>query len=260
MEKVHVVATHAGQYHIDELLAINFLKEFTNWDIEIIRLSNPEQIPRDAIAIDFGFGELDHHQEENVPCYIDGTKYCAANLVVAKYGLNYMMESGLSKEYAELAINQLQDDLKPIALTDNYGSVKYANTLSSWVACLNGIYNFNEAMAIIQPFVISKLIKIKESFGVIAKNNLLALRDPIVVTDDKIPMQYYNKEVKFIVGYGGREKYNVVSTNAQDHPVVATIGEKGCSFVHSERFLAAFDTLEQAKYCAAVSFIASQQI
>ena len=260
MEKVHVVATHSGAFHIDELLAINFLKELTNWQVEVIRVSSPDQIPIDAIAIDVGGGELDHHQDANVPCYPDGAKYCSANLVVAKYGLDYMMDSGLSREYAELAINQLQEDLKPIALTDNYGAAKYANSLTSWIGGLNGIYEFEEALIIVQPLVIAKLIKLKESFGVIAKNNVLSLRDPIVVSNERIPMQFYNKEVKFVVGPSGRGGFNVVSTHAPTHPVVATKGERGCTFVHAEKFLAAFETLEQAKYCAALSYVASCKV
>lgn len=61
-EGVITVATHSGQFHADELVAIAILKEaLPNYHLSIIRTRKFEEINAADIAIDVGGGRFDHH-------------------------------------------------------------------------------------------------------------------------------------------------------------------------------------------------------
>lgn len=249
------ITTHAGQYHADELVAINLISVFLNIKPIVTRVSRDDEILEGELPVDIGKGELDHHQAD-CPTYSDGTRYCAANRVVEKYAAQYYRKNGLSEKAIKWAVEILQADLKPIAEQDNYGPRNHGNTFSCMVSNLNENFNFSNALRFTKPFVIGLVNKAIKRVQIRLQNeDLFNNPKPIVEMKNPIPIDVYPPEVMFVICKSNRGGFNVTSTDEQTHPIVATEGSKGCRFIHHNKFLANFSTLEDARKCAEDSLI-----
>ena len=252
MERNLNVVTHGGVYHADELCALNLYKLFVGVPcLNVVRAATDSQIPDGYLAIDIGLGPLDHHQKEGVPSYDDGTKFCAANRVVQNFGWEYFRSQGLSAELCDWAIGQLQMELKPIAEQDNYGPAKHGNTFSCFCSSLNGTLDFEGALAAVEPFMKALLNKhVKRALLLQEHPEVLSLSGEVADVGYYLPPDLFPAQVRFIVCESLRGGFNVTSQDSERWPVKATKGENGCTFVHASRFLAAFESHEQALDCA----------
>ena len=245
------VATHSGIFHADELMALSLYKVFTRQPaLDIVRVARDQDIPEGYLGIDIGSGYLDHHQREGVPTYADGTKYCAANLVVQYYGWHWF-RCQFNKELSDWAVGQLQQELYPIALQDNYGAVKYGNTFSCFVKNLNGTLDFESALKAVEPFAQALIARHLERARMLeAHPEVLSLEGEIADLGFYLPLDLFPSTVRFVVCESPRGGFNVTSRDSDLWPVKAVKGEEGCTFVHATHFLAVFENRAQALACA----------
>ena len=80
------VVTHGGTFHSDEVLATVILSKVLG-DITVLRTFKvPEQIDKNVIVYDIGFGEFDHHQQGGNGTRENSVPYAAAGLIWERFG------------------------------------------------------------------------------------------------------------------------------------------------------------------------------
>ncbi len=248
MDKLKIV-THAGQYHADELMAINLLSIFLGKTPVVMRIKQPN-LPQGYLPVDIGGGYLDHHQLD-CPTYEDGTRFCAANQVIANYAAEYYQQFGLVNENLKWAVDRLHNDIKPIAQQDNYGPKEFGNTFSFYVSALNDSVDFNTALNIVKPFVVALVNKARKLAELrILNKEIFESPNPIVEIKKPMPLDMYPEPVKYLICRSDRGGFNVTSTDSDNYPVLKI---EGCRFLHNTAFLANYDKLENARLCAAAS-------
>lgn len=111
--------THAGRFHLDDVMATAFLKSFQP-ELEIVRVEDYEGEPMDdEIVYDVGFGEFDHHQEE--PRLDErGVPYSAFGLLFEVYGREYLMRQG-AKDVEEAFARFKKNHIYSLNYGDNRG-------------------------------------------------------------------------------------------------------------------------------------------
>src|SRR3989338_698287 len=90
-ETVKKIATHNGQFHLDEIVAIAIVK-LINPDVSVVRTRKPEIFNACDMRIDVGESynpeqhTYDHHQREEIPSRDNGVPYASAGLVWKHFG------------------------------------------------------------------------------------------------------------------------------------------------------------------------------
>lgn len=269
-----VLLTHGGKnIHADETLATAlilyaYVLDYT--DILIVRLNNPTEENINEIidnnncrvwTYDIGRiydpedDKFDHHQS-NAPTGNDGHKLCSAGQL-----LNYFESEGRIKpEVAKKLRSSLFDK---IDVADNGGK---SNDITDTVRSMNFQWNenptqeeINERFLDIVEFMYeildSRIKKIKAELAAKAEiSNMTTIRpDPrggaYVVSDKFIPHNVVfenNKSAYYVCPSEYNEGYWSLMSRHGLHIDHATAGENGCTFVHTAKFVATFNTKEAA--------------
>ncbi len=88
---IKTIATHNGQFHLDELVAIAIMKLIDD-NIMVVRTRKPETYNACDMRVDVGeeynleLNTYDHHQREEIPPRENGVPYASAGLVWKHFG------------------------------------------------------------------------------------------------------------------------------------------------------------------------------
>ncbi len=134
------VITHNGHFHSDDVLAAALLKIVGVVD-DVREIKRVARVPNDfkGLVFDIGCGEFDHHQQVGAKCRADGTKYASFGLLWDYIGYEYIINKFFAaKTDAQNAVQKLDDEfVRLMDLSDNYGRIKYPNTLAHLIAAKN---------------------------------------------------------------------------------------------------------------------------
>ncbi len=244
--------THAGMYHADDVCATALLQTVFGHDVEIIRTNNLGDIivEDDDIVFDIGGGRFDHHQE--------GSEVRENGIPYAAFGLLWK-EFHFKLDICGWAAHRMDEDfIQYIDQTDNFGQVKYPNTLSAMVT--SAFYagtSFEECVAMVRP-----LLK-----GVIESYSKLSMQRVTVVNksiEDKSALfedtqNHYDSRVfqdtgiKLIIGPSNRGDGVVLrSLDSEKFPIRIPEGIEPV-FLHKAKFTGTFKTVEDARAVARYS-------
>ena len=134
------IITHNGHFHSDDVLAAALLKVAGIVD-DVREINRLARVPDDfnGLVFDIGGGEFDHHQQVGARCRADGSKYASFGLLWDYIGYEYIVSKfSAAMSDARAAVEKLDDEfVKPMDLSDNFGRVKYPNTLAHLIAAKN---------------------------------------------------------------------------------------------------------------------------
>ena len=134
------IITHNGHFHSDDVLAAALLKVIGIVD-DVREIQRVARVPDDfnGLAFDIGGGEFDHHQQTGARCRADGSKYASFGLLWDYIGYEYIVSKFFAAmSDARAAVEKMDEEfVKPMDLSDNFGRVKYPNTLAHLIAAKN---------------------------------------------------------------------------------------------------------------------------
>ena len=243
--------THSSRFHADDILSAALLK-ITDIIPDVSTIQRVGRIPQNfvGLAFDIGGGEFDHHQQ-NAQVRPNGDKYAAFGLLWNAIGTEYIANKYKTDiQTAHDAAEKFDVEFViPMDLSDNFGTKKYPNTLSSMIASMNDPKYTNQetndifvetANYYCKPLerTIYKSYKfIKDKF----QAQRLAISDFITLPlDADIDRSAFEgTKVKYIIKESHRGTYNI--TTVEPYKVPADyINMPGCVQVYS--IGAAFDT------------------
>ncbi len=254
------VITHNGHFHSDDVLSAALLKIVGIVD-DVRDIKRVARVPNDfkGLVFDIGGGEFDHHQQVGARCRADGTKYASFGLLWDYIGYEYMVDKFFAAiPDATAAVQKLDDEfVRPMDLSDNYGRVKYPNTLAHLIAAKNyGTMTPDERDEVFYKTAnyISSFLKlmIRSTYGMIlhqAKAREIAEKNPkgFIVFDensDYIPREaFMGTNIRCFVKLCDRGTFNI--TTIEPFRIKPEfIDLPGCIQVYGMG--AAFDSMEHA--------------
>lgn len=264
----HGMITHAGSYHADDVLSTVLINILINdgeidpyeLDENSSRFVFPSRITSilensvgDAFVYDIGGGKFDHHQV-TADRRINGEKYSAIGLIWREFGHKFVKSQlGSGENRIVMSVfNSIDRYFQYIDLTDNVGLGEAFNNISASISSMSqyGI-PFEKAVKTVAPLLISFMdLEIQNGKQMLeaAKIADQTQDDYYVIPDDEpyIPAKvFYGTHLRFIVSKSNRVGYNVnavpgnkIEFERDDLP--------GCTFLHTGKFMAVFDTKENA--------------
>ena len=249
--------THSGTFHADDVLCAALARKIFG-SVEITRTFNvPENLDGDVIVVDIGGGKYDHHQLD-AAVRRDGKKRAACGLLFEDYWDEIFptIESAVAFE---------RDFIIPIEDQDNGVS---QNPLSMAISAFNPEWDskknaddcFLEAvdfMSIILEKQIARAISKARAVSLVEEAYEASGDKRLVVLPKFAPWQgvLVEKETIYVVFPALRGGYNLRAVPVIEEGFVmkqplpeSWLQEKptGCTFVHANRFIAAFNTEEAA--------------
>ncbi len=265
--------THSGEFHADDVFSAALLR-LLNPDIKFIRTRN---IPEDfkGIIFDVGYGEFDHHQNDNEKRPND-IPYASFGKLWQAFGNRLVSEKLVEKIDKEF----IQD----LDLSDNKGTYNpVAEIISgknpSWTDP-NANYDekFEEAVELAMEMLQSVIDKEKDielAEQVAEKAILDAKCKEIIILPQYAPVDKYliHTEAKFLIFPSSNDEYMffTIAQNEKDNPPIAKLklpqewsslrnedltnvnNIEDMVFCHRELFCGAAKTLEAAVKAAVVA-------
>lgn len=232
---------HASVFHADDVLCVGWLKATSkiNDVHDVIRTNNPDEV---SVAIDFGGGKYDHHQLANVP-----GKPCSFEILVNEY----IDEHQLAMDRKALKLF-LDEFVKAVSATDNFGQEKYPSTLAWVISNLNKDINSPENSE--RFYMAAELCSIALQ-NCLEKAERISLDIARMFDDwngevisypsyhvDMIVWKFI-QSVQMVIEASPRGGFNVTSVNGTTHDFT---GCEGLTFQHPGKWIACFDTKEHA--------------
>ena len=247
--------THSSRFHADDVLSAALLK-IVGIISDVSVIQRVGRVPQDfkGLAFDIGGGEFDHHQQ-NASIRPNGEKYAAFGLLWHAIGAEYIAKK--YKTDAQTANDAAEKfDIEfviPMDLSDNFGTKKYPNTLSSMIASMNDPKYTNQetnkifietANYYCKPLERTiynsyKFTKDKIQVQILAVSDFIIL--PLDTDIDRSAFE--GTRVKFIIKESHRGTYNITTIEPYKIPA-EYIKMPGCVQVYS--IGAAFDTYDNA--------------
>lgn len=248
--------THGGVFHADDVFSAAFLK-LLNPEIIIERgYKVPENYA--GIVFDIGFGQYDHHQENN-ECRDNGVPYAS---------LGKIWKAFAAELCSDYVINAVERELiEPIDAADN--GIK-ENLLSTAIAALNPAWDSDEdsdscffSAVELAKEILSKMIRgfqSEERAFHIVEEAVKKAKNGIVILPVYCPWKNYVEdipEIKFIIYPSQRGGYNIQTVPDKNNPFSGRVlfpeewlgnpnEALGMTFCHPGNFLACTKTLPQA--------------
>ncbi|MBQ7055843.1 MAG: MYG1 family protein [Alphaproteobacteria bacterium] len=247
--------THSSRFHADDVLSAALLK-ISGIISDVSVIQRVGRVPQnfDGLAFDIGGGEFDHHQQD-ARVRPNGNKYAAFGLLWNAVGAEYI--AGKYKTDIKTANDAAEkfdvEFITPMDLSDNFGTKKYPNTLSSIIASMNDPKYTNQETnniftetanyyckplerAIYNSY---KHTKDKIQAQILAVSDFITL--PLDADIDRSAFE--GTKVKYIIKESHRGTYNITTIEPYKIPV-EYIKMPGCVQVYS--IGAAFDTYDNA--------------
>ncbi len=224
--------THTGIFHGDDVIAaviLELYKKLLGEELILCRTARvPEELSKDIIVFDIGFGPFDHHQKGGNGCRSNGVPYASAGLIWREYGPAIVADTPNPKKVWEDVDRQL---IQGIDAVDNGAlpQLDYpaqAMTLSSTISTFNPTWDseidtdeaftqaFNYAKLIFEN-VLNRAIASAKAQGLF-EEYLASTSGHIMVMEKYIPWLEYifspayekAKEIWFVVFPSNRGGYN----------------------------------------------------
>lgn len=285
--------THGGNMHADDVFATAFLELYLK-SIKLYRVDfyDENEIPKDAIVYDVGFGKFDHHQsdpklrENKIP-------YCSFGLLWNEYGREFLSNENLTAEQLELVFETFDKNLVEAIDADDNGVFPEINapykvkTVSDIIKLFNPSYGSNKipkdgaeilldqrlilnaqflkavnvASAILQEELKHIIGKVKASEKVLksletAKNHILFLEEYMPYLDVLLKNDI-NKEIFFVIFPSNRVGYTVktVANSKEDSTHRVSFPKEWGGLINEE--LEEVSGITGALFCHNKLFIAS---
>lgn len=259
-DEIKSIVTHGAKFHADEVACVALLRIF-NISVPVIRQFDLKDVDMStSLTLDMVGAHYDHHMVDK-KCRPNGDKvpYSTFGLLWEKLG-HLMLNDKWRQEFDKTFV-------EPICAVDNFGPTAAQNTLSLIIASMNPSHGSDEKasddmfkvavtfMELSMTYVIDKYImnqdeeeKAAESFSSRAKENY---PDNLWVMEDG---EFYSTQVcvdlpvDVTVSVSNRGGYQVLSVNHPDRLVklIDADGYDGLKFQHTGRFIATFDTKDNA--------------
>lgn len=247
--------THSSRFHADDVLSAALLK-ISGIISDVSVIQRVGRVPQnfDGLAFDIGGGEFDHHQQD-ARVRPNGNKYAAFGLLWNAVGAEYIASKYKTdiKTANDAAEKFDVEFITPMDLSDNFGTKKYPNSLSSIIASMNDPKYTNQETnniftetanyyckplerAIYNSY---KLTKDKIQAQILAVSDFITL--PLDADIDRSAFE--GTKVKYIIKESHRGTYNITTIEPYKIPV-EYIKMPGCVQVYS--IGAAFDTYDNA--------------
>ena len=251
---IQCIIVHNGTYHLDDVLCIALIQLCSYRGVEIFRTNNPSSLHTSKLTItcDVGGGVFDHHQSD-ASTRPDGTKYSAFGLLWREFGRT-IIQNGLvglnpqtDNEIVEEAFKLFDEEFViKVDRTDNYGQAKFPNDLANVISVMSSTnYKIEIAVSWAKMMIIPL---IEKSIGDVkarkeAKN---LATNPCILLDHYIPARLFEGTVtQFTVSKSNREGWNLTAVS----PATIDLPKEemaGCTFIHPAKFLAVFNSKEDA--------------
>lgn len=285
--------THGGNMHADDVFATAFLELYLK-SIKVYRVDfyDENEIPKDAIVYDVGFGKFDHHQPE--PKLRDNQiPYCSFGLLWNEYGREFLKNQQLTKEQLELVFESFDKNLVEAIDADDNGVFPEINapykvkTVSDIIKLFNPSYGSNKipkdgaeilldqrlilnaqflkavnvASAILQEELKHIIGKVKASEKVLkslesAKNHILFLEEYMPYLDVLLKNDT-NKEIYFVIFPSNRVGYTIktVANSKEDSTHRVSFPKEWGGLINQE--LEEVSGITDALFCHNKLFIAT---
>lgn len=246
------IIVHGGIFHTDDALTVAMAK-CINPKVTVERVFKaPETVEEGVIIADIGGGEYDHHQAD-AKIRENGFKYAACGLFFEKFWMELFPSEETAKQFEE-------EFIFPVELQDNYGKGEYSNPLSLAVSSFIPSWNeekamdeaFNEAVDMLVKIIKNKIKQAKAKLEAESKieESYKHSDGRTLVLNEFVPWAEYVKgtTIQRCIYPSMRGGYNLQIVPETNLLPEAWLNEKpkGCTFVHMGKFLAAFETKEDA--------------
>jgi uncharacterized UPF0160 family protein len=271
LELSSIAYTHNGKFHADDVFGAALLK-MVKPDILIKRVSAvPEGFA--GMAFDIGHGRFDHHQAD-AEIRENGVPYAAFGLLWREFGEELLRKGCNPEDAAKAAAHFDEKFVQPLDEDDNTGC---GNQLAGAISSFNPVWDSDEDpdVCFAQAVEFASAIlhrKLEGMFGearakAFVTEALEKSEDGIVVLPHFAPWKtvLVPSSAKFVVYPSQRGGYNAQAipetldgegvkcpfpiewAGKESEELQALSGLKTLRFCHRGRFLAAADTLEDAK-------------
>ena len=252
------IYTHGGTFHADEVCAVAFLRLMLNEEIPVVRGFDPPTGDPEAIVLDIGDGEFDHHSEPRASRDLYGKEpYAAFGKIVKAYGPKFLSRDVLKRFDFEF--------VKDLDIQDNLGGegLGHLHEFAQFIQRLNPTWNeegtvnvndrFEEAVTYAKRAIERKLVEINARLNAINVARTYP-NTPIVFLREKLPASTFTrKPAKLLITESERGGYNLVCVRRLQSDgggfkvlIPDNIDYKGITFLHPSRHIATFETQQDA--------------
>lgn len=253
------IQVHAGVFHCDDCMTVAMAK-YINPNIRVIRSDEVGTNPSILVA-DVGGGRYDHHQPD-AKLREDGKKYAACGLFFRDFGREIFSDTKMAGIFRRQYIIPIEDE-------DNGGD---KNPLSQMIRSFIPIWDEQETMDEAFERAVNCLLDLIRREVEIANGRMRAAAyvkekydrsdGKVVILDKPCPWKLAldRTDAHYVIYPSDRGGFNLQSIHTKDnkkaveknYPVALPFGwklvpPKGCLFLHSEYFLAVFDSAEHAE-------------
>lgn len=246
------IVVHSGQFHTDDVLCVAMAK-LINPDIRVERVPQiTEEMTNDdkVIICDVGEGEFDHHQYDAKRRADSGEKYAACGLFLEAFWEELFPTEDTFRSFE-------RDIIIPVELQDNKGAARAGNPLSILIGGLNPTNGedadqaFLHAVSLVQELVLGQINaaidKVRKHEQVVAPAMKKCQGTGILDLPEFGKLDYaHDAGFSFALYPSNRGGYNLQQVDESLPEAWLEEKPKGCTFVHAGRFLAAFETKEDA--------------
>jgi uncharacterized UPF0160 family protein len=271
LELGNIAFTHNGKFHADDVFGAALLK-IVKPDIIIKRVAAvPEGFT--GMAFDIGHGRFDHHQAD-AEIRENGVPYAAFGLLWREFGEQLLLKGCSPEDAAKAAAHFDEKFVQPLDEDDNTGC---GNQLAGAIASFNPVWDSDEDpdVCFAQAVEFASAILHRKLEGMFSESRAKSFvtealeksEDGIVVLPHFAPWKtvLVPSPAKFVVYPSQRGGYNAQAipetldgegvkcpfplewAGKESEELQASSGLKTLRFCHRGRFLAAADTLEDAK-------------
>lgn len=252
IRKIKKVYVHSGVFHADDVTVVAIMRLLGVKKYERVTIAPEDR--EDIIIADIGFGEFDHHQVD-AKKYPDGGKYAACGLIWKEFGHLLIPDTDLCNAFRDKI-------LRPIEKADNgEGSCSFSSVISSFLPLWNDKnQDYETGFILAVDFMVNFLKReLRMTHSIEQANKIIKQRitgKNILILDEFMPWQYtiVGTHIDFVVfpsprgGYQLQavplsvDKFTPVKKELPSHWIETK--PKGCRFVHSTYFMAAFEKIE----------------
>lgn len=253
------VYTHNGKFHADEVFATAVLKLAIGNNLEVIRTRNiTENILQNYIVYDVGNSEFDHHAGDDRQ-HEDGTPMASFGLIWNKYGTaavnNVLAENKPSYDIVSKVLRKTEKRLIISVDAADNGIDQTGFTVSDIISDTS---DFDEAVAMALTILKNRIIKAYNSAvsEELISKTFISLNDETILLPESGSWKFLVEEMpnlKYIIYKGNNENYNIQAAPINKDSMVLRkelsddlTQQDGFVFLHKNKFLAVFETLEQA--------------
>ena len=262
VEKIEKIIVHSGTFHADDAFAAALIMEAAGREILIERCYTvPEDLPDTVIAADIGRGKYDHHQED-ARIRENGHKYAACGLVYEELAERLFKTETVRADFLKQFILPVEDADNGISNNPLTSYIDHMN--ADWTRPEENDQRFHKAVGLFRNLV--REVRRQEQAEIradrILTDAIARSGNKVILLDRFVPWQKRICETDslFVVYYSARNEWTVQCVPPEPdsfdmrYPLAPMEEMEGCTFCHTARFLAAFDSKEHA-LAAAVKLV-----